>query len=126
MRSKNQWVFDLRYVRGDIYLLAVHPYDLPAPQETPRVMGRFAIELFEGPTLIERARFDFPMLGAGEPKDAGFFDAPRFEPKLVTRIGVMFPAVDRGTRLELYDRATGKRWALPWPANAAATEAGAE
>ena len=35
-------------------------------------MGRFALELYEGPTLIERVRFDFPMLGGPE-ADAGYF-----------------------------------------------------
>jgi hypothetical protein len=73
-------------------------------------MGRFALELFEGPTLIERVRFDFPLLGAPEP-DASL----SFSGKLRTRIGVVFPATKRGTRLELWDRATGRRWSLPWP-----------
>lgn len=108
--ERMQWVFDLRWDRGDVWLLGVHPLELPAPQATPRVMGRFALELFEGPTLIERARFDFPLLGAPEP-DGG----PSLTAKLRTRIGVMFPASSRGTRLDLVDRATGRRWALPWP-----------
>jgi hypothetical protein len=108
--ERSQWVFDLRWDRGDVWLVGVHPLDLPAPQATPRVMGRFALELFEGPTLIERARFDFPLLGAPEP-DGG----PSLTAKLRTRIGVMFPATGRGTRLDLVDRATGHRWALPWP-----------
>ncbi len=110
MVERSQWVFDLRWDRGDLFLVGVHPLELPAPQATPRVMGRFALELFEGPTLIERARFDFPLLGAEEP-DA----ALSFTPKLRTRIGVVFPATRRGTRLELVDRATRRRWALPWP-----------
>lgn len=108
--ERAQWVFDLRWDRGDVWLLGVHPLELPAPQATPRVMGRFALELFEGPTLIERARFDFPLLGAPEP-DGG----PSLTAKLRTRIGLMFPATGRGTRLELVDRASGHRWALPWP-----------
>ena len=110
MIERSQWVFDLRWDRGDVFLVGIHPLELPAPQATPRVMGRFALELFEGPTLIERARFDFPLLGAEE-IDA----ALSFTPKLRTRIGVVFPASKRGTRLELVDRATRKRWALPWP-----------
>jgi hypothetical protein len=108
--ERSQWVFDLRWDRGDVWLVGVHPLELPAPQATPRVMGRFALELFEGPTLIERARFDFPLLGALE-ADGG----PSLTNKLRTRIGVMFPATGRGTRLDLVDRATGRRWALPWP-----------
>lgn len=78
-------------------------------------MGRFALELFEGPTLIERVRFDFPMLGVPDGPDAGMRTAPRFEPKLRTRIGVLFPATKRGTRLELWDRARDVRMPLPWP-----------
>jgi hypothetical protein len=125
MVTKSQWVFDLRWDKGSVYLLAVHPLDLPAPQATPRVMGRFAIELFEGPTLIERARFDFPMMGGGEgtssPPDAGTrrtiddLNRVSFDQKLVTRIGVIFPQTRRGTRLDLVDRATGRRLKLPWP-----------
>jgi hypothetical protein len=111
--ERAQWVFDLRWDKGDVFLLGVHPLELPAPQATPRVMGRFAIELFEGPTLLERARFDFPLLGALEPEGGVSFSA-----RLNTRIGVVFPASKRGTKLELTDRATGRRWALPWPVDA--------
>jgi hypothetical protein len=107
--ERSQWVYDLRWDRGDLWLLGVHPLELAAPQATPRVMGRFAVELFEGPTLIERVRFDFPLLGTAEPDGS-----PTFGAKLKTRIGVVFPATRRGTRLELWDRATNRRWALPW------------
>ena len=115
MSERKQWVFDLRWDRGDIYLLEVHQTDMGGPHMTPRAMGRFALELFEGPTLIERVRFDFPMLGVPEAPDAGFRTPPRFEPKLKTRIGVLFPATKRGTKLELWDRARDVRVALPWP-----------
>jgi hypothetical protein len=123
--ERSQWVYDLRWDHGELWLLGVHPLELAAPQATPRVMGRFAVELFEGPTLIERVRFDFPLLGVAE-SDA----SPAFGPKLRSRIGVVFPATKRGTRLELWDRATNRRWSLPWPpqspeATAAAGDAGA-
>jgi len=127
MTERQQWVFDLRWDRGDIYLLEVHKVDMAGPHQTPRVMGRFALELFEGPTVIERVRFDFPMLGAPpEPSDSGVKAPPRFEPKLRTRIGVLFPATKRGTKLELWDRATNVRMPLPWPPTEgpAATDAG--
>lgn len=117
--TKDQWVFDLRWDRGDVYLVAVHPLELPAPQATPRAIGRFAIELTEGRTLLERVRFDFPFLGVPEP-DAGI----RFSRRLMTRIGVMFPQSKRGNLLELVDRATGQRWKLPWPPELLATDAG--
>jgi hypothetical protein len=115
--ERSQWVFDLRWDRGDVYLLGVSPTVLTAPRETPRAMGRFALELFSGPTLIERVRFDFPLLGGPpEPaRDGGLAAPPALTPKLRTRIGVLFPATARGTKLELWDRATGRRWSLPWP-----------
>jgi hypothetical protein len=108
--ERTQWVFDLRWDRGDIWLLATRPLELPQPRPTPRGMGRFALELFEGQALLERVRFDFPLLGPPEP-DGGVSLAK----KLRTRIGVIFPATKRGTRLELVDRATDKRWSMPWP-----------
>jgi hypothetical protein len=108
--ERDQWVFDLRWDRGEVWLLGVHPLRLPAPQITPRAMGRFALELFEGRTLLERVRFDFPLLGVSE-ADA----AVSLTKKLSTRIGVVFPATKRGTRLELWDRETNRRWSLPWP-----------
>ena len=115
MVSRTQWVFDLRWSKGEPYLLGVHELDLGTPQETQRAMGRFALELFEGPTLIERVRFDFPMLGAEEPAEAGYMGPPSLQRNLTSRIGVMFPVTNRGTRLELWDRATNRRWPLPWP-----------
>jgi hypothetical protein len=121
MFERGQWVFDLRWARDDAYLLGVHRIDLPAPQHTPRAMGRFALELFEGPALIERVRFDFPFLGAPEEHEGGLHDPPSFTRGLSTRIGVMFPATKHGTRLELWDRATDKRWTLPWPIVEAST-----
>jgi hypothetical protein len=115
MRERAQWIFDLRWAKGDAYLVAVHKLEQATPQETPRAMGRFALELFEGPTLIERVRFDFPLLG-DEPRDGGGVrPVPYFGKNLVTRIGVMFPVTSRGTKLQLWDRATDKRWELPWP-----------
>ena len=109
--EKKQWVFDLRWDRGDVYMVGIHPLGLSAPQATPRAMGRFALELYEGPTLLERVRFDFPLLMP--PEADGAVDV--LSAKLKTRIGVLFPATKRGTKIELWDRATNRRWALPWP-----------
>jgi hypothetical protein len=125
--SKDQWVYDLRYSAGDLYLLGIHHLELGAPQATPRAMGRFALELFEGATLLERARFDFPMLGDGAgltatkaTPEAGTTLPIQGRPisltaKVASRIGVMFPAAAKGTRLDIVDRATDRRWPLPWP-----------
>jgi len=121
--DRNQWVLDLVWDRGEVWLRAVSPLDLGAPQATPRAMGRFALELFEGPTLIERVRFDFPLLGTPDLGDGGWASPPSIIQKLKTRIGVVFPATQRGTRLELLDRATSRRWSVPWPPQVAAPQA---
>lgn len=115
LEDKRQWVVDLRWVKGEVFLTAVHKVELEAPRATPRVMGRFALELFEGPTLLERVRFDFPGLIDGDIVDAGHGGAPRIDKNLTTRIGVLFPRTARGTRFELWDRATDRRWPLGWP-----------
>jgi hypothetical protein len=114
LSERRQWLVDLRWDRGDVWLLGTDRSDMPTPRETPRTMGRFALELYEGPTLVERVRFNFPLLGA-EPEDAGGEQLPSLSQKLRTRVGVLFPATSRGTRLELVDRGSGTRWSLPWP-----------
>ncbi|HEV3192452.1 MAG TPA: hypothetical protein VGY54_18200 [Polyangiaceae bacterium] len=115
LAERAQWVFDLRWERGDVWLLGTRSFLMQAPRITPRTMGRFALELYEGPALIERVRFDFPMLAVPDTADAGWASPPSLTRKMRTRIGVIFPATDRGTRLELWDRASGDRWLLPWP-----------
>ena len=116
LTERDQWVFDLKWERGDVTLISVRKRRTAAPQTTARSMGRFALELYEGPGLVERVRFEFPLLG-GERPDAGsgMRSLPDFEGKLSTRAAVLFPVTMRGTRLELWDRATDKRWPLPWP-----------
>ncbi len=126
--EQGQWVYDLRYDRADVFLVGVHRVSLLEPRATPRVMGRFALELYSGPTLIERVRFDFPGLGAADPsvaKDGGkqpLHGGVSLTAKLATRVGVMLPATQRGTKLELWDRATDRRWRLPWPASEVTSE----
>jgi len=105
--ERTQWIYDLRYDKGELYLAGVHTTQLPAPRETPRVMGRF------------------PGLGAYERPQEGkmpLHEPVSFGSKLRTRVGVMLPATARGTRLELWDRATNRRWPLPWPATEMTTD----
>lgn len=108
--TAERWLFDLRWQNGEPRLVGVSRADLIKPEPSARVFGRFALELFEGKTLVERVRFDFPMLN--EPAPPKSIDLQK---KLSTRIGVFFPRTARGNRLELLDRATDRRWSLPWP-----------
>ena len=113
LAERDQWLLDLRWDRGEVWLLGSRKMRMATPRETSRAMGRFGLELYEGPTLVERVRFDFPLLGA-DLADRGD-DSPSLTQKLRTRVGVLFPATARGNRLELWDRAGGRRWSIPWP-----------
>lgn len=120
--TRHQWVVDLGYRAGTVVFGGSRRVELAKPMGTQRAMGRFALELFIGKELIDRVRFDFPLLGADE-----FADSPRrwdsppsFERHLSTRAAVMVPHSERATRALLVDRATGNVWALPWPFTASA------
>jgi hypothetical protein len=113
LAEREQWMLDLRWDRGEIWLLAAGQTVMASPRETARAMGRFALELYEGPTLVERVRFDFPLLGV-DSADRGE-GAPSLSRRLRTRVGVLFPATHRGNRLELWDRGDNRRWSIPWP-----------
>lgn len=118
--TRHQWVVDLGYRAGTVVYGGARRVELSRPSGTPRAMGRFALELFIGKELIDRVRFDFPLLGADD-----FADTPRrwdsppsFERHLSTRTAIMLPHSERATRAILVDRATGNVWALPWPFSA--------
>ncbi|HMI89615.1 MAG TPA: hypothetical protein VK550_36325 [Polyangiaceae bacterium] len=120
--TRHQWVVDLGYRSGAVVFGGARRLELTKATGTSRAMGRFALELFVGKELIDRVRFDFPLLGADD-----FADTPRrwdsppsFERLLSTRAAIMLPHSERATRAVLVDRATGNIWALPWPFTAGA------
>jgi hypothetical protein len=119
--TRHQWVVDLGFRGGVVLFGGARRVELAKPAGTPRAMGRFALELYVGKELIDRARFDFPLLGADELEGAGRWDSPvTFERHLSTRAAVILPHSERATRAILVDRATGSVWALPWPFPSAA------
>lgn len=97
-------------------MASVERRDLPKPIVTARRMGRYAIELWVGNELIERVRFDLPLL-AGE-RDAvgkGAFAPPDLEKGAHARTRVMVPRSERARRAVLVDRARETYTPLPWP-----------
>jgi hypothetical protein len=119
--TRHQWIVDLGFRGGVVIFGGARRVELAKPASTPRAMGRFALELYVGKELIDRARFDFPLLGADELEGAGKWDSPvSFERNLSTRAAVILPHSERATRAILVDRATGSVWALPWPFPSAA------
>ncbi|HKQ71487.1 MAG TPA: hypothetical protein VJT73_19215 [Polyangiaceae bacterium] len=115
--TRHQWVVDLSYRSGAIGFGGARRVELAKATPTPRAMGRFAVELYVGKELIDRVRFDFPLLGADE--FAGgprrFDSPPSFERHLSTHAAVVMPHSERATRAVLVDRASGGVWPLPWP-----------
>ncbi|HKO53982.1 MAG TPA: hypothetical protein VJV79_40015 [Polyangiaceae bacterium] len=113
-----QWQYQLLFQNGAPSVEHVEKRTLAKPVSTPRRMGRFALELWIGRELIDRVRFDFPLIAAEEAPGITrrpLHDAPSLAPNAVARIRVSLPASPRATRLVLVDRATEKIQELPWP-----------
>jgi hypothetical protein len=104
--------------RGKVYVGGVRPKTSPTPLPTARRIGRYAIELWIGKELIDRVRFDFPLLGA-EPAPTGprrpLDEPPSLAAGAIVAKAVIVPASRRATRAVLVDRATGEQQQLPWP-----------
>jgi hypothetical protein len=91
--------------------------DLPKPVVTARRMGRYALELWIGQELVERVRFDLPLLEAGGP-DQGpkhHFPSPSLEKGAHVRTRILVPRAPRARRAVLVDRAEDRVLPLPWP-----------
>ncbi len=120
LTTKHRWVVDLAYQSGTLSYRGARRVELARPAPTPRMMGRFALELYVGRELLDRVRFDFPLLGADDLAHAKrpWNAPPSFERKLSTSAAVMIPHSDRATRLVVVDRASGEEIPLPWPFDA--------
>ncbi len=118
--TRHQWVVDLAYRAGVVAFNGARRVEAAKAVTTPRMMGRFAVELYIGKELIDRVRFDFPLLGADElgGSERRWDSPPSFERKLSTMAAVMIPHSERATRVVLVDRASGRVWPLPWPFDA--------
>jgi hypothetical protein len=121
LRTAEQWQYAVIYQAGSVGVEGVEKRVLPKPVATPRRMGRFALELWIGHELIDRVRFDFPLIAAEETPGVTrrpLHDPPSMAPHAVARMSVLVPASPRATRLVLVDRATQKSQDLPWPPDA--------
>jgi hypothetical protein len=114
--ANERWVLNLVYRQGDMALRDVRKETVSPAAAVPRRMGRFVLELLVGAELLERTRFDFPLLGAGEYAGKRRWDAPpTFERFATSTVNVAVPNSARATRLMLIDRASGQAWKVPWP-----------
>jgi hypothetical protein len=121
LRLAEQWEYELVHEKGGVRVAATTRKRFAQPVVTARQMGRFAIELWIGSELIDRVRFDFPLLAAEEAprgKRRPLHEPPSFASGAAVSRRVLVPGSPRATRAVLVDRATGGVTALPWPPDA--------
>ena len=121
LRIARQWEYEVVYDRGKLSVAKVRAMRFDKPVVTARQMGRFAIELWIGHELVDRVRFDFPLLAADEPQKGPrrpLKDPPNLGSGVRVTRTLLVPASPRATRAVLLDRATGEVTALPWPPDA--------
>jgi hypothetical protein len=117
LRQAEQYEYTFEYDTGRARFVAVRALKFRDPVVTARKMGRFAVELWVGAELVDRVRFDFPLLAADEPppkKRRPLDDPPRLTSG-VLKATVLVPAAYRARRAVLVDRGTSQETELDWP-----------
>ncbi|HEX6764738.1 MAG TPA: hypothetical protein VF103_04655 [Polyangiaceae bacterium] len=127
LRQPEQYEYTFEYDTGRARFVAVRALKFSSPVVTARKMGRFAVELWVGTELVERVRFDFPLLAAEAPppKKRRPIDDPPTITGGVLKATVLVPASYRARRAVLIDRGTNQETNLDWPPRLAAETADA-
>jgi len=126
LSERARWLYDIRYDRGSIQAGPPQLECLDRALPSARRIGRFAFELWLGAELIERIRFDFPLLAAEVPRQAerhALREEPSFAPGARVSMRLQVPASARATRAQILDRATGQATPVEWPPRAEAPAA---
>jgi hypothetical protein len=121
LSERARWQYEVRYDRGVISANAPELECLDRPLPSARRIGRFAFELWLGAELIERIRFDFPLLAAEVPRQRErqpLREEPSFAPGARVSLRLQVPASTRATRAQILDRATGRATPVSWPPRA--------
>jgi hypothetical protein len=107
--SDSVFVLTVTFDKGAISIAKVEREKLPGKQAVVRRFGRFAAELYSGPTLLERVRFDFPLIADDD------YAGDVYARGLTTSVKIRVPESDRPNKLEIWDRATERRWSFDYP-----------
>jgi hypothetical protein len=113
--STKQWLFRIDVKNGKPSLASVRSKELEKPEASPRVMGRYALELWIGKELLDRVRFNVP--GAADlpsRDDKSVLKRPAMD-RINTHFTVRMADNPRAVALKLVDRATGDELTIPWP-----------
>jgi hypothetical protein len=111
--SKKHWTFEVQVRQGKPAISKVQEVALTNPTTTARVIGRFALEFWIGKELLDRVRFDVPLLEDPSKKRDRRLGAPQFA--VNTRLSVRMADSARATSVALVDRATGETHYFVWP-----------
>ena len=121
LRTAAQWEYEIAADDGVLSVASVKRVDLSKPVVSARRMGRYAIELWIGSELVERVRFDLPLLSAPVVEGRkGAIVPPDLEKGAHVRTRVLVPRSERARRAVLVDRARELTTPLPWPPDRAA------
>jgi len=117
LKSKTQWELELSYDHGAVSLSSATRREFETPVATARRMGRFAVELWIGHELIDRVRFDFPLVMNAPPREGprDLSEQVRFDSNTTSSQTVLVPDSPRATRVVVVDRASGQETPLTWP-----------
>ncbi len=108
-------MFEIAYEKGAGTITSARSASAKKPIATARVMGRFALELRVGPELLDRIRFDVPLMGdeiERDPKRPS--RRPTFS-RVSTKVKVQMADHPRATTLSYVDRSTGDTRTYFWP-----------
>jgi hypothetical protein len=114
--SKKQWTLAIVARDGKVSAERAASSTLAQPAESPRVLGRFAVELYIGPELLDRVRFNVPLMGDGpvEHSKKRAYHNPDTD-KVTTKLVVRLADNPRASYLVLVDRFTDERQRFEWP-----------
>jgi hypothetical protein len=117
--SKKQWLLTIAARAGKVSAESATSSLLTQPAESPRVVGRFALELYVGPELLDRVRFNVPLMGDGpvEHSRKRAYHNPDTD-AVTTSLKVRFADSPRAAYLVLVDRFTDERQRFEWPPSA--------
>jgi hypothetical protein len=114
--SKKQWTLEIAARQGKVSAQRATASTLAQPAESPRVLGRFALELYVGPELLDRVRFNVPLMGDGpvEHSKKRAYHNPDTD-NVTTSLKVRVADSPRAAYLVLVDRVTEERQRFEWP-----------
>jgi hypothetical protein len=114
--NRTNWVFEMRVRDGKLSVDRVKQISFAKPAETPRAVGRFALELYIGRELLDRVRFNTPLMGGEETEgNRNHLPKPRFDQNVTTRFTARMADNPRAAYLLMVDRETGDTQKFAWP-----------